>query len=284
MYWFPETAFNPACRHVLTYRYSRTHADKTENQRLHTHKSSAETHQGENTQHTMYTRMCWNWSKALSFRLIWIFINTPSRCRDLQVVTEEQLESFADSCRDHISNWIDKVSLTGRGHNATWREELIRMVVRHTVSRTAGWREVFQSAQQLLQQKYPNQANNIENTFKNYLKKSPVGSFLKEKAYQWLQYLQVNHPTTSDWYPHLAVEVAHKVFCLHDRLATFLKYLRHPSRRKTLTSIPIPVEGLSQYRPGTHEFSLAFGSTLLIAPILSQMIPALTAPPPHRYV
>ena len=62
---------------------------------------------------------------------------------------------------------------------------------------------------------------------------------LKEKAFEWLQHLEIHPPNGSRWYPNLAVEMAHKAFRLEGELATFRRYLSHPSRKQTLKTLKL---------------------------------------------
>ena len=68
----------------------------------------------------------------------------------------------------------------------------------------------------------------IEEIVKKYLRKSPEHAILQAKAYAWLKHIEENPPTDAWWFPHKAIEVAHKAFRLSVKLATFepTKYRR----------------------------------------------------------
>ena len=168
--------------------------------------------------------------------------STPNANRDWQI-TEHQLERFADECRKDIGDWIHRAAPTGRGSTMVWRGELAKMVVRHTVLKTGEWREVMLSAEPELQKKYPHLADDIHHTIKQYLVRSPMEAFLKANAYKWLQHLET-YPGDPSWYPHLAMEVAHKAFLLQGKLDTFRRYLSLPARSRRLKSLRIPERGL----------------------------------------
>jgi len=155
-----------------------------------------------------------------------LFSRTPT-------VKDYEIATGAASCHASIHDWLRKEKPTGR---KKWRGDLIKMLVRHTVMKTAEWRDVFKSGAEKLKDKYPHQAAEIDKTVIRYLAKSPVEGFLTAEAYKWLQYLENNRPQGS-WYPRLAVEVAHKVFRLKGKIATFRKYLDYAGRRQTLESI-----------------------------------------------
>ena len=156
---------------------------------------------------------------------------------------QRQLQTFADACREDISNWMDTALPARRGSTSVWRAELVKVVVRQAVLKKAVWRKIMQSSEIVLKNKFPQSAHNITTTIKQYLLRSPVEAFLKAKAYKWLQYLETHPPNNCNWYPRLAVEVAHKVFRLRGKLATFRRYLNHPARIKTLECIRIFVTG-----------------------------------------
>ena len=168
-------------------------------------------------------------------------------CAKTSKVRGKELEELARSCRNDIDHkWFDEICC-GRGSNE-WREELAKMLVCHTVFRQRkGWQEVLKSGAEKLMADYPDKSIEIEKIKNRYLKKSPLEGFLTAKAYQWLQYLQTHPPKDSAWYPHLAVEVAHKVFRMMGKIVTFQKYLMHPARKRLLDSIPLSGEGQSSY-------------------------------------
>ena len=178
-------------------------------------------------------------------------INFPySSNRDFQVLGDqllaqnlfEPVEIIAAKCRPDIIKWIDTVPTAGRGP-ALWRGDLLQMLVRQIVSTsTKDSREMLASAKPILMAKHPDMSSAIEKTINKYLVKSPVEGFLKSKAYQWLKFLSTNPPKDSSWYPHLAVEVAHRAFRLKGKLATLRVYLEHPSRSKQLKLV---VKGMS---------------------------------------
>ena len=170
--------------------------------------------------------------------------------RDFQVLDDqllarnlfEPVEIIAAKCRPDIIKWIDTVPTARRGP-VLWRRDLLQMLVRQIVSTsTKDSREMLASAKPILMAKHPDMSNVIEKTMDKYLVKSPVEGFLKSKAYQWLKFLSTNPPKDSSWYPHLAVEVAHKAFRLKGKLATLRVYLEHPSRSKQLKLV---VKGMS---------------------------------------
>ena len=162
--------------------------------------------------------------------------------RDFQVLehqflTEnlfEPVEIIASKCRPDIIKWIDTAPTAGHG-STLWRGDLLQMLVRQIVSTsTKCSREMLVSAKPILMAKHSGMSNVIEKTMDKYFVKSPVEGFLKSKAYQWLKFLSTNPPKDSSWYPHLAVEVAHRAFRLKGKLATLRVYLEHPSRSKQL--------------------------------------------------
>ena len=168
-------------------------------------------------------------------------------CAKTSKVRGKELEELARNCRNDIDHkWFDDISC-GRGSNE-WREELAKMLVCHTVFRQRkGWQEVLKSGAEKLKAEYPDKSNVIEKIKNGYLKKCPVEGFLKAKAYQWLQYLKAHPPKDSAWYPHLAVEVAHKVFRMKGKLKTFQKYLKQGIRKRLLKSIRLSGEGRSSH-------------------------------------
>ena len=128
-----------------------------------------------------------------------------------------------------------------------WRDDLVDMLVRQTVLENEAWRDVFNSAKDTLKQKYPSRSGNIEKDIVKYLNKSPVTEFLKAEAYKWLKSLADNPPDAPSWFPHKAVEVAHKAFRLSSKIKTFKKYLCNPVRLKTLKSIHPYLQGMLQF-------------------------------------
>ena len=154
----------------------------------------------------------------------------------------EPVEIIAAKCRPGIIKWIGKAPTAGRG-SALWRGDLLQMLVRQIVSTsTKDSREMLVSAKPILMAKHAHMSNAIEKAMDKYFVKSPVEGFLKSKAYQWLKFLSTNPPKDSSWYPHLAVEVAHRAFRLKGKLATLRVYLEHPSRSKQLKLV---VKGMS---------------------------------------
>ena len=126
-----------------------------------------------------------------------------------------------------------------------WRDDLVDMLVRQTVLENEAWRDVFNSAKDTLKEKYPSRSGNIEKDIVKYLNKSPVTEFLKAQAYKWLKSLADNPPDAPSWFPHKAVEVAHKAFRLNGKLGTFALFLHKPTKLKFLKAICPHVEGLS---------------------------------------
>ena len=173
---------------------------------------------------------------------------------DTLLPTEKQLESIAERCRPEISDWLDKqgkIRSTRRHTSTLWKAELIQIVVRKNLFTPAWrhkWRDVFKAMQVDLVAKYPQQSQDIAKWIKKNLLKCPVTAFVTSQAYLWLKYLQTHPPGThsSSWYPHLAIQVAHKAFRLQSKLATFNKYLLNPSRRKMIHSLHLSVEGVSR--------------------------------------
>ena len=172
-------------------------------------------------------------------------INRDFQVSEHQFLTEnlfEPVEIVAAKCRPDIIKWIDTAPKAGRG-STLWRGDLLQMLVRQIVSTsTKDSREMLVSAKPILMAKYADMSNVIEKTMDKYLVKSPVEGFLKSKAYQWLKFLSTNPPKDSSWYPHLAVEVAHRAFRLKGKVATLRVYLEHPSRSKQLKLV---VKGMS---------------------------------------
>ena len=77
----------------------------------------------------------------------------------------------------------------------------------------------------------------IAKIVQKHLQKLPTEEFLKAAAYKWLQYLHKSGIAMHyAWYPRHAVKVAHRAFGLKGKLATFQKYLDHPSRIKHISS------------------------------------------------
>ena len=100
-------------------------------------------------------------------------------------------------------------------------------------SRRKCWREdLEEAAQQTILDFGPDFAKWIQLELDKKLKKSPRQDWLQEKAYMWLKSLHSDGQKYA-WYPHHAIEVAHKLF-LSDtgKFDTFVKYLSHPARRK----------------------------------------------------
>ena len=160
-------------------------------------------------------------------------------------VTNNAIESIAEGCRrKHISEWIHKSS-SGKATRKKWHAALVKMLMCQTVLQNEAWRDVFTSAKDTLKKKYPQLSADIEKDITKYLKKSPVEDFLKAEAYKWLKSLAENPPAACNWFPHLAVEVAHKAFRLHGKIGTFALFLCRPARLKFLKDISPHVEGLS---------------------------------------
>ena len=153
-----------------------------------------------------------------------------------QLLTEnlfEPVEIIAAKCRPDIIKWIDTAPTAGRG-STSWRGDLLQMLVRQIVSTsTKDARDMLVSAKPILMARHPDMSSTIEKTMDKYLVKSPVEGFLKSKAYQWLKFLSATPPS---WYPHLAVEVAHRAFRLKGKIETLRVYLEHPSRSNQLKS------------------------------------------------
>ena len=159
-------------------------------------------------------------------------------------VTNNAIESIAEGCRrKHISEWIHKSS-SGKATRKKWHAELVKMLLCQTVLKNEAWRRVFTSAKDTLKKKYPQLSADIEKDITKYLKKSPVEDFLKAEAYKWLKSLADNPPDAPSWFPHKAVEVAHKAFRLSSKIKTFKKYLCNPVRLKTLKSIHPYLQGM----------------------------------------
>ena len=166
-------------------------------------------------------------------------------CLCIQI--DQQLEELARDCRDN-HKWCDDL-YHSRGSNRWWKKQLKHMLVCHTVfHQRRGWQEVLTTGAEKLKADFPDESNTIE-TFKNkQFTQSTLEKFLTAKAYQWLQHLDAHPPKDSAWYPHLAVEVAHKVFRMIGKLATFQKYLSgHPARKRLLESILLSGEGRSSH-------------------------------------
>ena len=173
-------------------------------------------------------------------------LHVVNACRhnDYLQVTNNAIESIAEGCRrKHISEWIHKSS-SGKATRKKWHAALVKMLMCQTVLKNEAWRDVFTSAKDTLKKKYPQQSAHIEKDIMKYLKKSPVEDFLKAEAYKWLKSLADNPPDAPSWFPHLAVEVAHKAFRLHGKIGTFALFLRRPARLKFLKDISPHVEGL----------------------------------------
>ena len=153
------------------------------------------------------------------------------RCDCLQVV-----DKVVETCRDAVICWMSTV----HQHCSLlqpWRADLTTILVRETLLKKIGWRALLQQGAKMLKAQYPKYTQAIDSLVKKYMLKSPMQGILVARAYKWLKYLEINKPTNSSWYPHLAVEVAHKVFRLKGNLSTFRKYLSDPHRRKKLQSI-----------------------------------------------
>ena len=129
-----------------------------------------------------------------------------------------------------------------------WRDDLVDMLVRQTVLENEAWRDVFNSAKDTLKEKYPSRSGNIEKDIVKYLNKSPVTEFLKAEAYKWLKSLADNPPDAPSWFPHKAVEVAHKAFRLNGKIENFKKYLGHSSRLPTLEFIRAYIRGVFTFK------------------------------------
>ena len=151
--------------------------------------------------------------------------------------TNVQLEEFAADNRPKIDSWIN----TGCSTSMRWRLYLKDCFVQQTLSTTKTWREILTFSAGQLKGRYKNEKKvmrDIDKLIKKHLdNKSPAQDFLKAKAYQWLKHLEDNPPTAASWYPHHAIEVAHKAFRMKAKMATFKNYISKPTRRKFLKSI-----------------------------------------------
>ena len=173
-------------------------------------------------------------------------LHVVNACRhnDYLQVTNNAIESIAEGCRrKHISEWIHKPS-SGKATRKKWHADLVKMLLCQTVLKNEAWRRVFTSAKDTLKKKYTQLSADVEKDITKYLKKSPVEEFLRAEAYKWLKSLADNPPEACNWFPHLAVEVAHKVFRLRGNIGTLALYLRTPARFKFLKDICPYVEGL----------------------------------------
>ena len=161
-------------------------------------------------------------------------------CNDSKFSSRQpNLAEVVNSCRaDMVDNNWDSIANSGPASKTPLGAELIRMVVWQTILfQKKNWKEILQSVAQQLKKKHPGDCSEIDKAVGKHLKKNPVEGFLKRFAYRWLKYLETHQPTDSSWYPHLAVEVAHKVFRLRGKIATFRRYISHTSRSNMLKSI-----------------------------------------------
>ena len=122
---------------------------------------------------------------------------------------------------------------------------MIKMLVHNNIFKRTCWRELLKSGAEILKVEFPTYAKDIDNTVQKYTNKSPMETILTAEAYKWLRYLETNGPNTSDWYPRLAVDVAHDLFGLKGNISTFWGYLQHRSRKPKLKSIKFPEKGVS---------------------------------------
>ena len=137
--------------------------------------------------------------------------------------------------RAEIKSWIKEDMKT-----AQWKEYIKDSFVLQVLSAQKSWREMIEYAGKQAKTRNSPKVDilgNIEKAVQKYLKKSPEQDILKAKAYAWLKHIQEYPPTDAWWFPHKAIEVAHKAFCLSGKIKTFKKYLSKPSRRNKLKSI-----------------------------------------------
>lgn len=141
-----------------------------------------------------------------------------------------------EGIRKDVCNWMDKcIKCSG------WKQALKHNFVRETILTTKGWKIILTSAAATVKRLYPTESSEIDKQVENYLRKLPVQDFLKSKAYQWIQYVHSNAKLQDpSWFPHLAVEVAHKVFRSNSK-KTLRKYLGDKRRINKLPLIDLGV-------------------------------------------
>ena len=161
-----------------------------------------------------------------------------------QILTDAQIAQVVDQLRGPVSEWIRNIKLRGQD---IWKQSFkINFVLLTQFSdpgrRRKLWKEDLNTAATLTAARIcPNwQSDFTEKTTYNCIQglkikkmnKSPRQDWLQEKAYLWLKSLHLNTPKPV-WYPHHAIEVAHKVF-LSDagKFPTWMKYLSLPGRRR----------------------------------------------------
>ena len=138
----------------------------------------------------------------------------------------QELEIIAVRQREEIRSWITKYLTT-----ATYKERINFLFTHATLSSGKVWDENMREVGEKVKANYssdPKIVQSIEKVVKKYLKKSPEHAILQAKAYAWLKHIEENPPTDAWWFPHKAIEVAHKAFRLSVKLATFepTKYRR----------------------------------------------------------
>ena len=167
--------------------------------------------------------------------------------RQLGTADAETVDIVAAKYRQTIIPWIHKLTKLRSDSRPSWRSDFkTNVVVQVLSSPRSEQHEILTAAAQQLKQKYtdPDKHARIEFALNGFLKKSPVEAFLTATAYKWLLHLETSRPKYSNWYPDMAVEVAHRVFRLKGKLSTFLRYLDHRSRRKRLKSIDFQYPGM----------------------------------------
>ena len=148
---------------------------------------------------------------------------------------DTRFSKVVNRCRADIvdNNWVSLIPSSAH----SWNFQLKLMIVRDTILQKG---VMLHSYAKYLKKQYPNvPPKDIDETVGKLLTKNRAEEVLKAFAYKWLAYLEKHPPTgSSSWYPHLAVEVAHKVFRMKGDPATLKKYLSgDPSRRKKLKTI-----------------------------------------------
>ena len=146
----------------------------------------------------------------------------------------QQLDIIAVRQRTEISSWIKKDLAT-----ASCKEYIKRHFALETLTSKKSWKQIIQDAGKKAKDYYTSEVDieKINEAVQKYLAKSPAQEILKSKAYAWLKYIQKHRPSNAWWFPHYAIEVAHKAFRLGGTMATFKKYLSHAARRKGLSWI-----------------------------------------------
>ena len=161
---------------------------------------------------------------------------------ETQIFTDAEIAEVVYRLRDSVGKWILEIPLGSE----TWKQFFKKRFVFLTQfsdpgRRKALWKDDLKSAAwQTVAKKSPKWQLDktdacmyqcIQQAMNKHMDKSPRQDWLQQKAYLWLKLLHILK-CTEIWYPHHAIEVAHRLFLSDSKLQTWKNYLSNPTRKR----------------------------------------------------